>query len=72
MIDVLIFVALWCGTHGPENNEKITIAYRTMNEVQVCRERLMKCASRSSALGMIFSNYDTDIYWCAYKEKLQP
>lgn len=70
MIEVLTFVALWCGGQGPNSHSSLS-TYRSMNEVQVCRERLMKCASRRTPLDLIFPAYDTELYWCAYKEKLQ-
>lgn len=58
MIEVLMFVALWC-----EPQREFSIA-----DERKCRERLMKCASRRTPLDLIFPSYDTDLYWCAYDE----
>ena len=62
MIDVLVFVALWCQPYHGDSIKK----------EQACRERLIKCASRSTPLGLIFSQYDTELYWCAYNERIKP
>lgn len=60
MIDVLIFVALWC--------EPLRDLPQGNVEERKCRERLMKCASRRTPINLIFPVYDTDLYWCAYDE----